>query len=377
MKKKLKTVGARLLLGVAGVVLGLLATEALLRVFYLNNRYQLRESHLDLRFQPAPGVMPGIEGTSRFTTDAYGIRALPAYDALSTDYRLLAIGGSTTETLYLDDRESWSYLLQNHLGAGFWVGNIGRSGDTTATHYYTVQRIVPQFAPDVVLIMAGINDLTPALSHPQWQPIALATLPAANVINTFYRAPYRTRSDTSGVVLLDFLKWEIKNRYFVTNTLYIEDQAGAFYEQRRALWRKAPPTIDTLPANFDAALAAYADNLRRIADAAAQQGITLVFINQPAVWSAQMPAEFEAYLWLVQLGQREASTARYTIPILADALAQYNAALDAVCRERALTCVDLASSMNGQTAFFYDDVHFNEAGARHVAQSIAAVLQPR
>ena len=46
----------------------------------------------------------------------------------------------------------------------------------------------------------------------------------------------------------------------------------------------------------------------------------------------------------------------------------FNEALLTVCRINSLECYDLASAIPKDTTAFYDDCHFNEGGARLVAQ---------
>jgi hypothetical protein len=48
-----------------------------------------------------------------------------------------------------------------------------------------------------------------------------------------------------------------------------------------------------------------------------------------------------------------------------------------VCRERGLECVDLAAKLPRDTSVFYDDCHFNESGARRVAEVLAEHLLGR
>lgn len=57
----------------------------------------------------------------------------------------------------------------------------------------------------------------------------------------------------------------------------------------------------------------------------------------------------------------------YTTRALAEAMARYNAALLAVCQERALDCVDAAAAMPRDTTALYDNMLFNEHGARLLA----------
>lgn len=55
---------------------------------------------------------------------------------------------------------------------------------------------------------------------------------------------------------------------------------------------------------------------------------------------------------------------------------RYNDAVLEVCKAEGLECIDL-SHLEEDTTVFYDDVHFNEAGARKVARILADYLQAR
>jgi hypothetical protein len=45
-----------------------------------------------------------------------------------------------------------------------------------------------------------------------------------------------------------------------------------------------------------------------------------------------------------------------------------------VCRERELACIDLAAALPQDETVFYDDAHFNESGARQVANVVVRSL---
>src|SRR6185503_10261687 len=85
---------------------------------------------------PDPEILHGIHGPSRFRVSSLGFRGDedPGEGALA----LLALGGSTTECLYLDQAEAWPALLEDELaralGRKVWVANAGRSGRTTRDH---------------------------------------------------------------------------------------------------------------------------------------------------------------------------------------------------------------------------------------------------
>jgi hypothetical protein len=60
----------------------------------------------------------------------------------------------------------------------------------------------------------------------------------------------------------------------------------------------------------------------------------------------------------------------FKVEDLARGLEQYNLRLEYVCDREGVLCVDLGS-INDHPEFFYDEFHFNEAGARAVGKLVA------
>jgi len=55
----------------------------------------------------------------------------------------------------------------------------------------------------------------------------------------------------------------------------------------------------------------------------------------------------------------------------------YNQELMSVCAEKGVACFDLASAVPHDEAYFYDAVHFTEAGAALVADRVAEAVVTR
>lgn len=93
----------------SSIVAALLLCEAALRLAP-SYGYYIWPPHFKKVFQPAHDIMPGISGEKRLAINSHGIRGdepTPAHT-----YRILALGGSTTECLALDQSETWSYIVQ-------------------------------------------------------------------------------------------------------------------------------------------------------------------------------------------------------------------------------------------------------------------------
>ena len=107
------SLGHRVLLIVVSLFIGFCLGEAGLRLATQSTPYRILPPEMHAAFEPAPDVMPGIDGVSVYTTNEVGIRGDP-YPSEGR-YTILTIGGSSTECAYLDDTEAWPYLLQQNL----------------------------------------------------------------------------------------------------------------------------------------------------------------------------------------------------------------------------------------------------------------------
>jgi hypothetical protein len=147
-------------------------------------------------------------------------------------------------------------------------------------------------------------------------------------------------------------------------SIEIEDRAGANYVIRRRERRQAPVN-GNLP-DLEQPLHDYSQRLKAIVKESESKGVEIVFVVQPTLWREGLSAQESALLWLGRM-----KDGRY---IAAEAgrkaINRYNDTLLATCNDMGVKCVDLRS-MNGQQEFFYDDFHFNEAGAREVASLVA------
>jgi len=108
------------------------------------------------RVSIAGDTMPGIDGTIEFTVNSLGLRG-PEVDLNKVDLRILCIGGSTTESLFVTDKLSWPWSLQNQLsqrlGKRVFVGNAGRSGHFTLHHEHLLKNYALASKFDWVIVL--------------------------------------------------------------------------------------------------------------------------------------------------------------------------------------------------------------------------------
>jgi len=335
-----------------------------------------------------PGVMPGVAGVKMFSINAMGIRGDEA--DRNAQCKILAIGGSTTECLYLDDKETWPYRLQQILNEEaygkraekrFWVGNAGKSGLRARHHVVTAEHLLSQnMNIDAVLVMVGANDFGARLiMDTLYTPTAFdAGQKQAAIEQAFALWPH------SAPDLPWFKKTEIWARLRHTKQglmlrrrkgQAIQDDIGSIYRVWRERRSSAGEIRDSLP-DLGPALLAYTEDLEALAEVVGRHQAKLIFITQPSLWREDLPPSLQRLLWYGGTGdfQNQPNRPYYSAAALQKGLERYNETLRTFCRARGLACIDLSPCLPKDTTVFYDDMHFNTAGADLVAEIIAKPL---
>ncbi len=356
------------LLGVT-IVLSFIANQALSP--FLMARLQDREyitlgPNIDRHIRLVGNVMPGIEGIQHVTTDAKGFRTTLPVDYLQKPagtLRVFAIGASTTEQIYLDDRKTWTHLLQEDLAAAMHtrveVVNTGVSGLRSPHHLASLNHIAP-YQPDLVLILMGAND---------WNHQILETMDDSR------RGPGRWwRAMNYPDTALVFLSRQVRAAIRRANSApasgpasgTVEEFDGAYYSrQNDSLSRphRAYPAEIRVSPDYVAAT-------KQLVAACNRLKLRCIFLTQPTAYDPGIEPALKRRLWMTP------PSANFTLPLsemVQFALVYNRYLLDAVRSQGGEAC-DVARALPPTTQYFYDDCHFNENGARAMAKAIQACI---
>lgn len=364
---------ARCLLVLGGVVASLIVVETLLAAFAAHDdRFYVWEPGRRATFHTLPGTMPGVRGVARFNANSDGMRG--DENSPEHEFKILAIGGSTTECLYLDYAETWPNLLEVALGEktgrDVFVGNVGRSGHNSREHVYQLEYLLEQYPDfDLVLLLVGINDLSIWISNPeirrfdrddpaQVERVIRRAFSIQPLYDVDRRSPYYDDTRIWNAI-------QVARRGPAGK---VKDDAGRWYEKVRRYRRNATTIRDRLP-DLRPALEEYNSNIQRMIDIAQEHGVELVLMTQPVLWGPELSQDEEELLWFGGVGRftKGEADVYYSVSALADGMNRYNAELLSICESRSVECIDLAAMLPKSTQTFFDDVHFNEPGARAVA----------
>jgi lysophospholipase L1-like esterase len=311
-------------------------------------------------FIPSPEATPGIEDTSRFTTNSLGFRGREIQDTNSL--RILCIGGSTTECFTLDDTEAWPYLLEKKLSAltpNLWVGNAGVSGMSTEGAVSLLEEYIKRVPDlDIIICLSGINDLAKQLiTHSKDYHGFSSKL-------RFFWGLQDALNNVSLYRLLDefFGRYDDRKDSRLQNILTYE-----LYNEKRKRRRNASIIIDQLP-DLQDDLRRYRNALQSFAEIASKSDIRVVFLTQPTLWKEDN-SQYEKNL--MYFGETRSANSYYSVDVLHRGIKLYNSTLINFCREQGYAYIDLAKEIPQDTTVFYDDCHFTEAGAEKIAEIIS------
>ena len=330
----------------------------------------------DAILAPEPDLLPGVEGNINFTGNDVGLRGPPFPDDTSV-FRIVTIGGSTTENLYLDDLEEWPHLIMERLNQSqqeieVWVGNGGQSGRNAVDHL-TLLEVLPVIQEaDLLIFLVGLNDMVPTISFngaPTQEFLESNTAKFRQQVirgggRTYASRPYFKHSELYKLVrqsalpaLAQVAPSAVLGQLGVGPGSYINDMRQ----------QRADGSVATLP-DLELGLTEYRARIRAIASECRSRYARCVFVTQPSMWRSDLTPQEEALLWSGWVGGVSGSEGYLSVDDLARAMQTYNRTLLDVCREDSLECFDLAPSVPKNIDAFLDDVHFNESGARIVAE---------
>lgn len=335
------------------------------------NRYYLWLPSKKSVFKPYPGIMPGIDNLTVFQTNSDGVRG----DELTSRHslRILTVGGSATECLYVDQQKSWPHLLQKKLSSFYkediWVGNIGRSGLSTIANVIELKYLLPQYNKiDLIISLAGFNDFqstllnTYILNSQKGEQEKISMVFAAHPLKA--QAGFYEKS-----ALWQFLQKSI-DYYSRRNKDIVEDSVGSWYLGARNARKRASEAIDNLP-DLSVSLKIFEDNINAMIDLAQKRSIRIIFITQPYLWNKNLTSAQKGLLWF---GFTSDKKKYYSVSALASGMKEFNSKLIEVCKRRNVEYIDLENLLPQDTTVFYDDVHFNNSGCLKVADVIVAYL---
>jgi len=296
-------------------------------------------------------TIPGIDKTITQTINSLGFRGPEKPVNFSNYLSIITVGGSTTECAYQSDDKTWSFLLEKKLKKVFrniWLNNAGLDGHSTFGHQILMDDYLLKIKPKIVMFLIGVNDVG--------------------------------RDD-----LNNYDKDNIKNIYasfsnFFTKNSEVINLIVNMYRGQKAIEKGISHcqyninTMDSLTLAedvFKKALARhnnyieqYKKRLIKLIHTAKLNGIEPILITEPKVWGIGIDT-----LTGINLENRKLSD-NYNSKLDWQILELYNHTTKKVGLETQTIVIDLAEEMPKSSRYYYDALHYTNAGAERVSEII-------
>ncbi len=325
--------------------------------------YYVWPPNLGYVFFPNSSIFHGISGESHFTINNLGYRGVE-FNNHENEYRILIVGGSTSECLYLDDKEAWPYVLMDLLkktkdNKKIITMNIGKSGHGLRNNILELKYLPENYEPDLLVMMLGVNDVLFRLSRKEaWEPFNESKYNNSESYTFTLHPGYTWRSTITYKIC----------RYFdlVFKRIKPQDPFGNTLAENR-LKRKNSENWLNNKVDLSASLEDYEIGLKRAINLSRESNITLIFSTQPYLWKKNMSEEENSSLWMTT----DFNGNFYPIDTMIESMDKFNDKMLEVCMENPdIFCIDLEKEIPKTLNYFYDDVHFNEEGSRLVAEKL-------
>lgn len=321
-----------------GLVFAFVLCEVILRIY---NPFQSRvrgneiilKSNYKQTIEMNPAV-PGLDLKIRYSTNSLGFRGPELPKDTTGIIKIITVGGSTTECSLLSDDSTWSArlyqkLLSNH--SSLWLNNAGIDGCSTYGHVILMRDYVVKLKPDFVIFLIGINDLAKS-EFDQEDGFLLNRKEAA-----WRKLLKKSELFTTISNVVTAMKTEKVSLTHGKNPKeYINDRLNKMDDTQRLEFEKSSA----------ANLKSYMDRVTQLNELCKSAAITPVFITQPKYDDSL------SYSW--------------------QAMLKYNEALIDYCKTNGISCIDLGSTLPKEVTYYYDPIHFTNAGS----EAIASILYP-
>jgi lysophospholipase L1-like esterase len=299
----------------------------------------------------------GITGWQHLTTDAEGFRVTrPIRYDQAAGYRIFVVGGSTTEQILLDDHKTWTAELERQLnadGQDVQVINTGVSGLRARHHVATLEHI-SALHPSMVVFVMGANDWIHHIFE-RFDSSAAPPPPA-------WREKLSLRHSPLGTLLTRSARG-----WFPSPQANRHSEAPRYDERRHSLERQPAHTFFPDRVSDEYSLA-----LTRLGEICHRANFGCVFVDQPHGYQASANAEYRASFWMTPPYRP------YTLTFdsLVSLARLYNETSLTFAKRNGFATCAVADRIDPSFASFYDDMHFNESGAKMMGSLLADCLRP-
>lgn len=330
---------------------------------------RLREWVPDTAFTEAPPQIrflnPGgpVQQQYRIETDRHGF-IKPTEVHADPEVKIVFVGGSTTETLFVSEDKRFPYLagrlIEERTGKRINSYNAGKSGNNVMHSTFVLLSKVVPMKPDYVVLMHAANDIGVLKRFGTYWPddsdFGHIRSPFGDV-----EGAIRTLRDAT----IPRLYRVFRNGFSEAPQLRLVNRAYA-----QTVTAEAPPKLgpaDAWGIDFRNALLSFVRT-------AQSWGIRPVLMTQAVeLKGVQLPENDDGGAYLAP---QNLARAGFTAETFGSTHAYFNAITRGVARDTGAVLIDLERAYPWSANELYDALHFSDQGSEVVAGIVAEALAP-
>jgi lysophospholipase L1-like esterase len=300
-----------------------------------------------------------LDPVTHVTKNSLGFRGPEPPRDWTRRLTVLAIGGSTTECLFLSDGKTWTDQLARRaveIRPDIWINNAGVEGTSTFGHLVLLRDYVLAMRPTMAIFLIGVNDMSLGAASDMDHALNPQNLSVVHRGLTFV-------ADHSEIGAV------LENLARMTRTYRAGLGKG---ELRLDRTREVDPSEGEamLAEHRSRYLAGYARRVTDIVQLCRRNHIEPVLMTQPALYGDSVDPT--TGVLLATAAVQGVTNGHYQWAVLE----LYNDVTRRVAAGERVLLIDLARTLEKDSRYYIDWVHFSNDGARRVGVLVFEGLRP-
>lgn len=295
-----------------------------------------------------------------YSRNALGFRGPEPGDSVNKLLSVICIGGSTTECRYISDSLTWPYQLSKNLKESFpsiWINNAGVDGHSTFGHLLLLKEYITQLKPTYVTILIGANDIE------NDQPLQYDVMNEKKINFLSVKSFFKSLLNKTELGSAFFQLYAIKGAY--KKGLIHKDVDFAVLKDT------------VLNSNYTTALInkqqdylkQYRKRINEIIEICKTCNVKPILITQPSLFGNYTDSITQVNMANKVIPGTQPVTNSI---VMQEVLQLYNDVVKSFSNQ--VKVIDLAALMPKNTAYYYDFLHFTNAGCSKVASILTTEL---
>ena len=363
--KRARAIAMKSAIVLASVLFSITCLEVLLRI-YNPIESRVRGDRIVLPIQKTyvskNETISGLDQAITHTKNSLGFRGPePPLDGEPT-FSIITVGGSTTECSLITDGKTWTDVFASHFNESadnIWVNNAGLDGHSTFGHAVLAKDILLSIRPDLLVFLFGANDV--GLKRPGEHTASQLKGPVRlDSVEGFLKSlAYRSETVNLGINGMRIIRAKARGLDHTPIDLRSLDQLDNTEEYTEEVLNRHRKTFIPL----------FETRVNDLVSVCIDNDIEVVLMTQPALYGEGVDKTTGVDLARIEaLPTLNGETAWGILEL-------YNETTRKIANDRQLLLVDLAHELPKDSRFFYDFLHYTNAGAREVGRIVAVRLE--